>query len=105
MELKFENIQELEKFIEKLGYVKKDKKEELQVEELQIKDNPLTLTIKECPYGFMFCPYNKIVDPYKPLSPFYYNQETITSIMNNDNVSNICEKKQINNKITEKNET
>lgn len=103
MELKFESIQELEKFIEKMGYVKNEEQKEKE-EELQ-ENSPLTLTIKECPYGFVYCPYNRKIDPYSPASPFYYNQGTITSLQNNEN-SAICKKKEINiEKLSKENDT
>ena len=54
MELKFESIEEFEEFVvKKLGYVKKDKNEK--------NEKFIPITVKECPYGFTYCPYNNPV--------------------------------------------
>ena len=67
MELKFESIEEFEEFVvKKLGYVKKDKNEK--------NEKFIPITVKECPYGFTYCPYNnpvKTIDPYTPTYPLY----------------------------------
>lgn len=67
MELKFESIEELEEFVvKKLGYVKKDENEK--------NEKFVPITVKECPYGFTYCPYNnpvKTIDPYTPTYPLY----------------------------------
>ena len=60
MELKFNSVEELIEFIEKMGWVKKDEND---------KENGgnLTLTkVSSCPYGFINCPYNKSITPYYP---------------------------------------
>lgn len=60
MELKFNSVEELIDFIEKMGWVKKDEND---------KENGsnLTLTkVSSCPYGFINCPYNKSITPYYP---------------------------------------
>ena len=67
MELKFESIEEFEEFVvKKLGYVKKDENEK--------NEKFIPITVKECPYGFTYCPYNnpvKTIDPYTPTYPLY----------------------------------
>lgn len=74
MELKFESIEELEKFIvEQLGYVKKDENNKKTNKDEENEKFAL-VTVKECPYGFTYCPYNnpvKTIDPYTPTYPLY----------------------------------
>lgn len=92
MELKFNGLEELEKFVvEKLGYIKGDEKNE---EERRKENNPITLTIKECPYGFLYCPYNRKIDPYSPTYPLYCSQNTTADTQNND--SNISVRNSVN---------
>lgn len=89
MELKFESIEEFEEFVvKKLGYVKKDENEK--------NEKFIPITVKECPYGFTYCPYNnpvKTIDPYTPTYPLYCNktdtkiQEEIPRIENTKSVN------------------
>ena len=73
MELKFESIEEFEEFVvKKLGCVKKDENEKNEKNEKFIP-----ITVKECPYGFTYCPYNnpvKTIDSYIPTSPLCCNK-------------------------------
>lgn len=84
MELKFESIEELEKFIvEQLGYVKNDNKETNQDEG---NEKFVPIAVKECPYGFTYCPYNnpvRTIDPYTPTYPLYCGK-TDTNVQENN---------------------
>ena len=101
MELKFDSLEELEKFIvEELGYIKKNGIKE----EKENENNPITLTIKECPYGFLYCPYNKKIDPYTQTYPLYCKQNSTTNVQNND--SNISVQNAVNIKdLSKENDT
>lgn len=69
MRLEFDNIREFEDFIKRLGYTKENKDNiDKNGEITEVTDIPKTITItkKECPYGFLNCPYNKNITPYYP---------------------------------------
>lgn len=74
MELRFESIEELEKFVvEKLGYMKRDENSK-ETDKDEKNEKFIPITVKECPYGFTYCPYNnpvKTIDPYTPTYPLY----------------------------------
>ena len=89
MELKFNSVEELIEFIEKMGWVKKDEND---------KENGsnLTLTkVSSCPYGFINCPYNKSITPYYPtITTPYCNTDVgaskkFTSSWNKGNIKRI----------------
>ena len=80
MEIKFNSIEEIEKFVtERLGYVKADA--DGKPEEKPYKP----VIIKECPYGLVNCPYNKNIPPYNPiLTPITYS-DTSSSVGTDNN--------------------
>ena len=60
MELKFNSVEELIDFIERMGWIKK-------TEDVKDSSDKWTLTkTYYCPYGFTNCPYNKSITPYYP---------------------------------------
>lgn len=72
MELEFKSVKELFEFIEELGYVKKENKEE-KINEDDFSFGKITIN-RTCPYGFTNCPYNKDIPTYYPNPPITVSQ-------------------------------
>lgn len=69
MKLEFNNLKEFEDFIKEIGYIKEETGNKTdENKNVDYTLDKINIVKKECPYGWVECPYQKSITPFYPVT-------------------------------------